>query len=166
MKKTVLLLIALWTVTTLSAQVYVGGGMGFHLGLFGRGSHNAQLSVMPEIGYRVNNWLSVGTSVGYHWQEEGTSRLSVAPYARAYLPLGQYVGLFADALYSYSYYLDDSYRSWRAGICPGIHISLSPRFGLVSRVAFLGYRSVNGEGYFDADLSITNSASLGFYYAF
>lgn len=165
MKKTVLLLVALVTATTLSAQVYLGGGMGFHLGLWGNGSRSAQISVMPEIGYRVNNWLSIGTSVGYHWQERGASQLSVSPYARAYLPLGQYVGLFADALYSYHYYLDASYRSWQAGICPGIHVSLSPRFGLVSRLAFLGYRSVNGQGYFDADLSITNSASLGFYYA-
>lgn len=183
MKKLMLLLLAMMMATSVSAQVYVGGGLSAQLGLAERvyGSRiiktTKQVHMMPEVGYQFNDWLSGGVVFGYSWKEplskeqgiRSTKQITVSPYLRALLPLSQYVGLFADALYTNEYFVDSyAFNTWRIGISPGIRISITPRFGLTSRFAFIGYNRVviAGEGYMDVKLSFLNaSPAVGVYYS-
>lgn len=77
MKHSFVLLMAILVAANLSAQVYVGGGVGVHVGTGAWGGNvrdyggnvkvteNSHVSIAPEIGYAFNDWLSMGTSVSF-----------------------------------------------------------------------------------------------------
>ena len=93
MKKLMLLLLAMMMATSVSAQVYVGGGLSAQLGLAERvyGSRiiktTKQVHMMPEVGYQFNDWLSGGVVFGYSWKEplskeqgiRSTKQITVSP---------------------------------------------------------------------------------------
>lgn len=179
MKKVFLLIVTMLAAANLCAQVYVGGGVGVHIysDLWGdnlekfpsiqvTGRVN-QISVRPEIGYAFNDWFSVGTCVSYQWEKPDANKFTVIPYVRGTLPLGEHFGLFLNAECSYyRYQIDKYFQGMTAGFAPGIKIPITPRCGLTSRLAFIGfyYGTVSHLRFFEAHTNILDGASISFYY--
>ena len=179
MKHSFVLLMAILVAANLSAQVYVGGGVGVHVGTGAWGGNvrnyggnvkvteNSHVSIAPEIGYAFNDWLSMGTSVSFLWKTPDVNQFTVTPYVRGTLPLGDHLGLFLDVLYSYCRdKREDHSSNMMAGLAPGIKIPITPRCGLTSRLAFIGleYIPLTGLRFFEAHTTIMNSGSISFYY--
>lgn len=171
MKNLLTFAIGLLLSMTLNAQVYVGGNLGLSLsrdvrrGNLGISGTN-QLSVAPEVGYTFNKYLSMGASVGYSLREGESYSLSVAPYFRYTFVQWEHFGLFVDALYEYTTLLQSSpsrINLWKAGLAPGIKVPITPKCGLTTRIAFIGWKSFMGQTFFYPTVNVINSASLGFY---
>lgn len=179
MKRVFLFIVTMLAAANLYAQVYVGGGLGVHIysDLWGDNLEKIpsvqisgrvnQVSVMPEIGYAFNDWLSVGTTVSFQWRRPDANRFTVRPYIRGTLPLGEHFGLYLDAEYSYyRYQIDKYFQGMTVGLAPGIKIPITARCGLTSRLAFIGlhYGPVSHLKYFEAHTNILDGASVSFYY--
>jgi len=70
MKKKIIALVALLACVTMgaSAQVYVGGSLGFTSSKVDQGGHDqdgSSYKIIPEIGYQLDDDLSVGLQIGY-----------------------------------------------------------------------------------------------------
>ena len=174
MKRLVLPFFALLLTVTLNAQVYVGGTLGMS---FSRDIATAttyiqsrdHVTIAPEIGYSFNKLFSLGASVGYNWTESvGSHHITIAPYARITFVQWEHFGLFADALYEYSFNLQTSdvgLNTWKAGLAPGIKIPITEKCGFTTRIAFIGWQRYLKEIVFLPSLNIINSASVGFYWS-
>lgn len=173
MKKFIILLGTLLLAVTLNAQVYVGGNLGisFYRDVTtssARVESKNYFSIAPEIGYAFNKYFSLGTSVLYQWNESGSQRFAVSPYARCTFAQWEHFGLFVDALFEYSSSytspIRSRYNSWQAGLAPGFKIPITPKCGLTTRIAFLGWKKVGDEVVFFPSVNFINSATVGFYY--
>ena len=69
MKKIMMTLAAVCVAATMNAQVYVGGSLGFETTSHD-GNTNSQLTLMPEIGYALDDNLAVGIAFGYGQTKE------------------------------------------------------------------------------------------------
>lgn len=70
MKKKIIALVALLACVTMgaSAQVYVGGSLGFTSSKIDQGGHDqdgSSYKIIPEIGYQLDDDLAVGLQIGY-----------------------------------------------------------------------------------------------------
>ena len=66
MKKILLLAVVLFASLNASAQWYIGGSVGFGSVKPSGGDSEAVFSILPELGYQLNDKWSVGAKVGYH----------------------------------------------------------------------------------------------------
>ena len=171
MKKLFIFAVAVLFSLTLHAQVYVGGNLGLSLSRDARrgsmvNTGTNQFSVAPEVGYTFNKYLSMGASVGYALREGESSSLSLVPYFRYTFMQWEHFGLFVDGLYEYTTTFQSSPSRiilWKAGLAPGIKVPITPKCGLTTRIAFIGWKSFMGQTFFYPTVSMINSASLGFY---
>ena len=171
MKKLFFFAVAVLLSLTLHAQVYVGGNLRLSLSRDVSTVSTAitgtnQFSIAPEVGYTFNKFLSLGASVGYGIREGESSRISVKPYIRCTFVQWEHLGLFVDALYEYTTTFQSSpsrINLWKAGLAPGIKVPITPRCGLTTRIAFIGWQSFMGQTFFYPTVSMINSASLGCY---
>ena len=172
MKRFILFVSTLQLTLTLNAQVYVGGnvGMSFYRDVTtssARVESKDYFSIAPEIGYAFNKYFSLGTSVLYQWNESGSQRFAVAPYARFTFAQWEHFGLFVDALFeyssSYTFPIRLRYNSWQTGLTPGFKIPITPKCGLTTRLAFLGWKKVVDDVVFFPSVNFINSATVGFY---
>lgn len=165
-----------------SAQVYVGGSVGYW--------HDAtektnSFVLRPEIGYEVNEKWSFGTTVGYTYADaEGFSAdlFEFSPYARYnyFRTDDGRLNLFVDGqvgigVGSADYDGSDSSETavyWNVGFRPGVSLNISEHFSFVAKFGFLGYQGAdkNSEligihegGGFDFS---TQELSFGFHYTF
>ena len=148
MKKFVLsLLVALMGVTA-SAQVYVGGGVGFWRDA---DANTTDFTIAPEVGYNLDaNW-DLGIQFGYsHAYNKGVkgNALEVNPYARYTFAKFGAVSLFADitaGVKSYKVKGSDSQTGWQAGVKPGVRVNLAKNVDFVAHCGFLGYRDADDQ---------------------
>ena len=152
MKKIMIVAVAMLMAFTAKAQIYVGGNVGLDAssGYFG-------LNVLPEVGYNINDKMSVGAVLGVdmaNWKED-TQRtdIFIIPYFRyTFLDLGP-VKLFADARLDLNFSSSKNYdiladkwddpttgTFWGIGIAPGIAIPLTDKLSVVGHLGYLGYR--------------------------
>ncbi|NDV60752.1 outer membrane beta-barrel protein [Bacteroides sp. 519] len=142
MKKIILLLFVVCAAMTVNAQLYVGGSLGFW------NDDDADVtsySIIPEVGYNLNQKWSIGAELGYTHLEASSEIdvFSIAPYARLSCYETGIVRLFLDGGFGFaSYKLNDadSETGFEIGIKPGIAVKLNDKFSLVSKFGFLGYR--------------------------
>ena len=146
MKKFVLsLLVALMGVTA-SAQVYVGGGVGFWRNM---DDNQTVFSIAPEVGYNLNESWDLGIQFGYGYAyTDGTKMnlLEANPYARYTFAKFGAVSLFADitaGVQSYKVKGSDSQTGWQAGVKPGVRVNLAKNIDFVAHCGFLGYRDAD-----------------------
>lgn len=167
MKK--LFLMAAMMVATLAAnaQVYVGGGINFssskpaYVKVDGESEPDAttKFGILPEVGYKLDDKLSVGIALGYEHSKQGdvkTNGFSIAPYARYTFVKWNNIGLFGEAQFAYSNKketesvdmgdgktmdVDKKSNGWSLGVRPGISIDLNEKLTFITKFGWLGYKS-------------------------
>lgn len=147
MKKTILILMCCICGYVAQAQVYFGGNIGFW-----RDSDDdvTTLSILPEVGFRFNPTWSIGTSIGYEYQKSDgytANSFIFAPYARCVFVRTGFVNVFIDGVARIkSSRVDDygTYSMWRAGVRPGISLSMGPNVSFVATIGFFGYEGNSG----------------------
>ncbi len=160
-----------------SAQVYVGGGIGFQSSKADTDGAKAatSFSITPEIGYHLDDNWAVGIGLGYSHakssSEVKTDAFTIEPYARYTFAKWNNVGLFVDGVVGYTNKTvkedgedDVKTNTFNIGLRPGLSISLNDKLNFVTTVGFLGYKNTDYDAYkvnsygFDFDLSNINFA--------
>lgn len=79
MKKIMMTLATLFVAVCASAQVYIGGGVGFANTSY---DHDSKFSwkIAPEIGFQLDKKWDAGISLGYSGVEDKEKVFEVAPY--------------------------------------------------------------------------------------
>ena len=181
MKKIYLTLVALVMTVAASAQVFVGGEVGFWRNT---DDNHTTFNVAPQIGYNLNNEWALGIEIGYeHDYKKGwkTNGVGVAPFARYTAGKVGPVALIFDGGFGFNTYSvkykdndsDESYNSWEIGIKPGVKVSLAKNVDFIASLGFFGYRDNDnnkiarpyGEKGFGFDFS-TNDLRFGVVYNF
>ena len=188
MKKIMMTLAAVAVAATMNAQVYVGGELGFET-TSQDGVSNTSLTLMPEIGYNLDENWAVGISFGYGQisnenkvvdalGNEATvtvknKRFIINPYARyTFLKLDK-VNVFVDGGLSYAHYDNAGSKNnqFAIGVRPGVAINLNDKLSFVSHFGWLGYK--NSKDDYDGakaantfGFDVNSKVSFGMYYNF
>lgn len=145
-----------------SAQVYVGGEVGFWRNW---DSNRTTFRLAPEIGYNLSDKWAMGGELAYgHRYSRGikVNSFEISPYARfTYAKLGP-VNLFLDGGFMFATTkvkdADDSSNAWNVGIKPGLSVNLTEKLSFVAHMGFLGYQ--------DADDDVKDMYEPGFGFNF
>ncbi|NPD91333.1 porin family protein [Xylanibacter muris] len=169
--KKLMLMIAFMAVTfSASAQVYIGGGIGFNSY---KPYHHEKadvdtkttINLVPEIGYKLDDNMSIGLMLGYGHSKEGDLKndvFAIEPYIRYTFVKWNKVSLFGEASFGYAhlketktyndedtgkeYSESEKASEWGIGVRPGIAIDLTDKLTLLTRVGYLGYTSYKPDG--------------------
>ena len=181
MKKIILMAAFAVASVAASAQVYVGGGLGFSSD---KAAHpegvevkaKDTIKILPEVGYKLDDKMAVGIALGFNHSKQGdvkSTGFSVAPYFRYTFVKWNNVGLFADAQFAYENLKDEDVQggqkvenktnTWSLGIKPGVSVDLTENVTFLAKVGWLGYRSSKPDGdgmkassEFGVDADLTN----------
>lgn len=190
MKKFLFTMVAAVMTLTASAQVYLGGEVGFWRNW---NDNKTTFTITPEVGYNLDENWAIGTTIGYTYVYQGSlplvnnSKMNafiVEPYARWTFAKFDAVSLFVDgavgfSTYKYSYDKgddSDEQNQWEIGLKPGVKVDLTSKLSFVAHVGFLGYKDTNddyisggtrpfGDDGFGFDLD-GNALQFGLYYNF
>ena len=164
MKKIMMTLAAVAVAATMNAQVYLGGGVGFQTSSYD-GNSETYFTILPEIGYNLDENWAVGLTVGYgesKVKEKGESEkvktFKIAPYARYTFVKFDKVNLFVDGTVGYQNenYAGVKTNTFGVGLKPGVAVNLNDKLSFVAHVGFLGYENEKVKG----DDKSTNSFGL------
>lgn len=165
MKKLLFTLAAVVISLTASAQVYLGGEVGFWRNY---DANHTNFSLVPEIGYNLDENWAIGTTIGYDYNYAKGIKVNsfeVAPYARYTFVKFDNVSLFLDGGFGfatskakYKSYSSDSYNSWEIGIKPGVKVDLTSKLSFIAHIGFLGYRDNDDISAADYKLSVPTGA--------
>ena len=174
MKKTLFAIALAMTAMVSSAQVFVGGGLGFSSSKYeGSDYSSTSFNFSPEVGYVLDDVWSFGlpisiaterTALDKALEEEGESAWSIAPYARYTFFRSGSLSVFVDGILGLSGADDDSNVS--LSVAPGVAYGFTENISVVTRLGSLGWNNQYGNGsYFglNADASI---GSVALYYTF
>lgn len=158
MKKVILVLALALMAFTANAQVYIGGSIGFQAA-----GGTAVVNLAPEVGYNLNDDMSIGGVIG--WRNTVGSTFTLAPYFRYFLADLGPVRFFCDALLELDIYSNSGQTttSFGVGVAPGMALPLGDHLSLVGRLGRMGY--FNGGFALQVAPDMAGS-SLGLYYAF
>ncbi len=169
-----------------SAQgLYVGGSLGFWHESTNQASTN-QLTILPEVGYGINDKISVGAEFGYDYTHLCGRKISVSlfelnPYVRYTFFRGEdnFVNLFVDGTVGVgagwaSYENENSKTAliYQVGLRPGLALNFNDHFSFVTHIGMLGYKGADDNarlaGYKSEGGLLLNGNALtfGFYYTF
>ncbi len=173
MKKILLSMVALLATVAASAQVYVGGEVGFWRNT---DDNHTTFTIAPQVGYNLSDKWAIGTEIGYnHDYSKGwsTNGFEIAPYARYTVAKAGPVSFILDGGFGFSTYKakynkdtklgdvdyeSDSFNAWEVGITPGVKVSLAKNVDFIASLGFLGYRD-NDDA--DKDNAVVSSHSFG-----
>lgn len=144
MKK--LFVIAAMTVASVaaSAQVYVGGSLGFESEKDQKDAKTTTaFSLKPEVGYNLDDQWAVGIQLGYSSVDNGNNTLGlieVSPYARYTFAKSGIASFFVDGGLTFNFYTAD-YEGmvWGIGVRPGVKLAVSEKVDLIAKLGYLGY---------------------------
>ena len=184
MKKFILGAIVALASLSASAQAYIGGSFGFNRDF---DKNETEFSILPEVGYNINDSWAAGLEFGYTHEYERGACLNlgrIAPYARwtFFSTSNKLVSLFIDGGIGLNFGttklagVDDSTSDtafiWNIGIKPGIAFHPTKKFTVLAHLGGLGYDGTNDQGKawgytnkFGLNFR-TTSLNLGFYYNF
>ena len=150
-------LVAMMTLTV-NAQVYVGGGVGLLTSSYD-GNSETYFSILPEIGYNINEDWAVGIAVGYGEAKskvnvagvkvtEKVKTFQIAPYARYTFAKFDKVNLFVDGSVGYKHenFAGVKTNTFAVGFKPGVAVNLNDKLSFVAHVGFLGYENEKIKG--------------------
>ena len=131
-----------------SAQVYVGGNVGISRVKSDGADAETQYSLLPEIGYNINNYWAVGAEFG--WTKGSTTdfytnnihTFEIAPYARYTFFHSKLINAFLDGAISYGH-VNGTADVYSIGVKPGIIVNLTRKLSFVAHVGFLGYKKID-----------------------
>lgn len=179
MKKLFSLIAVAFVAMSVNAQVYVGGSLGIDAWSSQKNAGDRSettFSILPEVGYNLNDEWAVGTVIGYvsdKWNRinGSESAFTFNPYARyTYLKAGK-VSLFVDGGVDFTTASKADWNELAIGLKPGLAVSLSDNISFVSHLGFIGYDVYNPDGddnnisKFGLDLS-GNNLTFGLYFNF
>lgn len=187
MKKVLLMVVVMFASMAASAQVYVGGSIGFgSVKPVGGGDSETTYKIVPEIGYNINEQFAIGVALGYrkgtctlgkseYGGDVTTEVFGINPYAR-YAPIEwEPVKVFFDGGISFES-LKDIGTNFAVGIRPGVAVTLSEQISFVAHFGFLGFETLSPSGKLkDAGytksgsafgLDISNNIDFGLYFNF
>ena len=180
MKKLFSLIAVAFVAMSVNAQVYVGGSLGIDAWSSQKNAGDRSettFSILPEVGYNLNDEWAVGTVIGYvsdKWTGVNgisESAFTFNPYARyTYLKAGK-VSLFVDGGVDFTTASKADWNELAIGLKPGLAVSLSDNISFVSHLGFIGYDVYNPDGddnntsKFGLDLS-GNNLTFGLYFNF
>lgn len=143
MKKLLLTALVALVGITASAQVYVGGELGFWRNY---DANETYLSINPEVGYNLNDKWAVGVDLGFaHDYLNGgkVNSYNVNPYVRYTAAKLGPVNVFVDGtagVGSIHFVHANTYTSWEVGVKPGVAVNLNDKLSFVTHFGFVGYR--------------------------
>ena len=182
MKKIFALALVAMMGLTANAQGYVGGSLGFASESYD-GNSETVWSIMPEIGYNLNEDWAIGLVVGYGEGKDKTKiegitytdkvkTFTISPYVR-YTPVKlDKVNIFIDGGFGYQNikWGDVKDNIWQFGVKPGVAINLNDKLSFVSHFGFLGYKNEKFKGDDESTKSfgfnLGSEGSFGMYYNF
>ena len=182
MKKILLLAVVLFASLNASAQWYIGGSVGFGSVKPSGGDSEAVFSILPELGYQLNDKWSVGAKVGYHKGDgiaavinstntrvDLTEEFIIRPYARYSAITWDPVTLFFDGSLAFASVIDRGTR-FGLGVKPGIAIALTDHISFVTHLGFVGFDTFSPKGGGGSSTSFgvdfRNNCTFGVYYNF
>lgn len=172
-------LVAVAMATTMNAQWYVGGGIGVATSSYD-GNSTTVWSILPEVGYNLNDKWAVGTVIGYgetrakvSGVREKVKTFQVNPYVRYTFVKFDKVNLFVDGSVGYQHenFAGTKTNTFGIGLKPGLAVNLNDKLSFVAHVGFLGYENEKVKGddkstnTFGFDLN-GNNVDFGLYYNF
>ena len=164
MKKSLLVILALFAVMTVKAQWYVGGG--FSAEFFE--NYNA-LNICPDFGYTFENVpFTIGISPEFDFQQDkfhGDSfqveTISLSPYLRYYFYEIDRFSLFTDLIGSVRVFGDNG---WDIGLSSGVSFDLTEHWSAEFCYGWIGYEQYEEKGF--SVLMDASTAKVAFYYNF
>jgi hypothetical protein len=176
MKKIFMTLAAAIVAVSASAQVYLGGNFGIASTKIADGDNNTTYKLLPEIGYKLDDNLAIGTVVG--WSKgtpvniEGKQRgtFEVNPYVRYTFFHSNVINVFVDGGVGYKHYNGQG-NQWSLGLKPGVALNVN-KFSFVAHVGFAGWKQykpskdgAKSSNAWGVDLD-GNNVTFGVYYNF
>ena len=165
-----------------SAQVYVGGSLGFESRKGNDGDKASMaFAIKPEIGYTLSDNLAVGIQLGYSASNDGNAKsvlnngldamygskpagaktygvFSVAPYARYTFAKSGIASFFVDGGVYASFLTggDDLYKGtvFGVGVRPGVKLAASEKVDVIAKLGYIGWQGANK----DADAYFAKSS--------
>ncbi len=175
MKKLLVFLVSAVATVAMSAQTYVGGGLGFSsVDDKNIDSKITTITISPEVGYKLSDKWSIGAKFDFEYAQTDdvdATGFTIAPYARYnFFKVGA-VTLFADATVEIGGLKVDggeNNSAWSAGFVPGILYDVNDKISLVARAGMLGYfdtEDINGKKGLQLSFN-TMDLSFGMYWNF
>lgn len=177
MKKIALMFaMAAVSLSAAASDWYAGGSFGFWRNAT---DNETTFNIMPEVGYNLDNKMSVGVTFGFEHEYTRGHSLNLGcinPYVRYKFYKNEKVDLFCDGgvdlgfgRAKYKGAESDAAFTYAIGLRPGIAYNISKDFSLVAHVGYLGYKGGNkasgapDQGGLGLNL---NEINFGFYYNF
>ncbi|MDY6799597.1 MAG: porin family protein [Bacteroidota bacterium] len=168
MKKSILLIMAIALTFSLSAQIKVGGSIGFMGqssnattgGTTNDGPTNTEITLLPNVEYMLSDNFSIGGKIGFSIDisknDAADTKTSlfmfhISPYARMYFPLGEKLSFFGEGGIQFARGTEkntigsttndgDTQTNFGIGVIPGLNYGLSDKVSLELTTGFLGYQ--------------------------
>lgn len=170
MKKSLLAVAFAMVAMVSSAQIYVGGSLGFNATSNDNVSSN-NFGVHPEVGFVMDETLSFGATLDLTTSsskagnyKSSSNSWGFAPYARYTFFNSGILSCFVDGVISISG-AKNTDATFGLYVKPGIALNIADNISLVSHLGKLGWSNANKNSNFalQADASI---AKVGVYYTF
>lgn len=175
MKKILLTAVLAVSALAASAQVWVGGSLGYtHRDVDGADvtKHNV-FKVAPEVGYQLSDKVDLAIQLAFESDKRGTAdavtHFAVAPYVRYTFYQTGAVGFFIDGGFSVkTSSVDGDKAEFGIGIKPGIKFAASDKVTFVSRLGNIGYlmNADNVDKQKRYGIGVQNAIEFGCYYTF
>ena len=148
-----------------SAQIYVGGGIGFNK-TDDNGEKTTTYKIAPEVGYKLNDNWAFGLVLEYSDFDNDVCQYGIQPYARYTFYKNGAFSAFADGCFAYIKAENGGFdaKGWGIGIEPGIAYNLSDNFSIIAHFGNLGYTDIEETKSFGFELD--NELTFGLYYSF
>ncbi|MBO5579842.1 MAG: porin family protein [Prevotella sp.] len=176
MKKILMTLVAVAMATTMNAQWYVGGTVGYNYTKDKNTDVKSNTFVItPELGYNLNEKWAVGMKIGYAYNKVDDAKSNefvVNPYARYTFVKLDKVNFFVDGGFEYNYVKvdGDSANGFGISFKPGVAVNLNEKISFVAHVGNFGWSSAkakNAKSVQSVDLGLNlTSVDFGLYYNF
>ncbi len=174
MKKSFLAVAFAMVAMVSSAQIYVGGSLGFSSNKYEDAKYGtSNFGLNPEVGFVLNESWSFGLPVGIDFtktaadkaaKQKGSTEWSVTPYARYTIFNSGILSLFVDGILGFKGRNDNT--NVAISVAPGIALSVTENISLVSRIGSLGWNNQYGNGNYFGFNAGTTISEVGVYYTF
>lgn len=174
MKKFFMIAVMAVAALSASAQVYVGGNIGFSSDKANSDAKATnKFTIAPEAGYTFSDKMAAGIQLGFttekHGDADAMNTFQVAPYARYTFCKSGAVDLFVDGGIIFEAYGSDSGSSFGVGLRPGIAFNASEKVAIIAKTGYLGYQFANKDAgeWSKFAIGLDNAAvSFGVFYKF
>lgn len=176
MRKLIFAVTALFVSAAMSAQIWVGGSLGFDSKSYPtEGSKTfTEFQISPVAGYALSDVFEVGLSAGFDTKSNiggvdgsKSSRITVEPFARWTFLNEEKISLFLQGGVGFDHVKagDNKDNAFRVGVAPGVKIPLNENLSIVSKFGWLGFDK-SAADVSNLSLALTSELSFGLYYAF